>query len=201
MLKMVGGLVLAVFVLLSGTNNANAGMFGYGETQYSGIRDFKKWNDALQRHEVQNMAHSAYLQKWKQDIAKIATLPSKAEQVVAVNSYINNAIVYEDDAEVWGKSDYWATPAETFSKGRGDCDDYAIAKFESLKMLGFTENELRIVVLNDERKNILHAVLSVNINGANYILDNQARDVIADTQIAYYSPIYSIGERNWWKHS
>ncbi len=196
----VGGLLLAVFIVFSPVGAA-ANMFGYGETRYTDIRDFKKWRDVLQRHEIQVMANSVHLQQWNQRIEQLAKLPSRADQIVAVNKLMNDSITYDDDIRIWGKSDFWATPAETFSKGYGDCDDYAVAKYLTLKRLGFTDNEMRVVVLKDTRKNELHAVLSVSHNGSNYILDNQNKQVLADYQITHYQPIYSINQLSWWKHS
>lgn len=59
---------------------------------------------------------------------------TKEEKVFLVNSRINNAIEFREDPFVWGEKDYWATPEELFSKGSGDCEDVAVAKYLILKM-------------------------------------------------------------------
>ena len=41
--------------------------------------------------------------------------------------------------------DYWASPLETLDKGRGDCEDYAIAKYFSLLAAGVPVARLRLV--------------------------------------------------------
>ncbi|MCZ8076649.1 MAG: transglutaminase-like cysteine peptidase, partial [Paucibacter sp.] len=53
-----------------------------------------------------------------------------------VNNFVNKHLVFRDDSEVWGRIDYWATPLESLDKGRGDCEDYAIAKYFSLLNAG-----------------------------------------------------------------
>ena len=40
--------------------------------------------------------------------------------------------------------DYWETPVEALWKGAGDCEDYAIAKYFSLRHLGVSSDKLRI---------------------------------------------------------
>jgi predicted transglutaminase-like cysteine proteinase len=52
---------------------------------------------------------------------------------------------FDDDMSVWGQSDYWATPAELIGQGRGDCEDFSIAKYYSLIELGIPVSKLRLV--------------------------------------------------------
>ena len=40
--------------------------------------------------------------------------------------------------------DYWATPVESLRKGEADCEDYAIAKYFTLRQLGVADDKLRI---------------------------------------------------------
>ncbi|MBI3707639.1 MAG: transglutaminase-like cysteine peptidase, partial [Proteobacteria bacterium] len=94
---------------------------------------------------------------------------------------------------------YWATPLQFFAKD-GDCEDYAIAKFVSLKMLGFTNEQMRLVVLDDLNLQIPHAILVVYIGGRAFVLDNQIPKVVPAEVIHHYRPIYSINEDGWWLH-
>ena len=50
-----------------------------------------------------------------------------------VNDFFNRRRRLQDDAVTWGVPDYWATPLETLGKRRGDCEDYAIAKYYTLR--------------------------------------------------------------------
>ena len=36
----------------------------------------------------------------------------------------------------WGVPDRWSPPLETLATGRGDCEDYAIAKYVALTAAG-----------------------------------------------------------------
>ncbi len=199
--KLVKCALLAVSISFL-ASNANADMFGHGEAKYDDIHDFKKWKEVVKKAEMDEIVNGPITQKWHADIAKIGAMGLTREQkIAAVNDYMNKSIIYAEDIDVWGVTDYWTSPTEVLAKGYGDCEDYAIAKYYSLKQLGFNDEDMRIVVLKDTRKNELHAILVINENGTNYVLDNQNPNVMADSQIAYYQPIYSINEHNWWKHS
>ncbi len=68
---------------------------------------------------------------------------TEKEKVVAVNSFFNHMPRGLDET-VWGRKDYWATPAELFQKHRGDCEDVAIAKYFTLRKLGIADSHLRL---------------------------------------------------------
>lgn len=69
-------------------------------------------------------------------------LAPEQQQLEAVNRTINRLVRFAEDQVIWRRKDYWATPHETFNKGYGDCEDYAIAKYFSLRYLGFSEDKL-----------------------------------------------------------
>ena len=193
---------LIVIFTLTLSTHANADLFGRSEEKYTGLGDFKKWNDVVKKNELDMIVNNEVTVRWEQAVAKIKAMNlTKTQQIAMVNDFVNQSIIYADDQTVWGVPDYWTSPTEVFTKGYGDCEDYAIAKYYTLKMLGFGEDEMRLVILKDERKDELHAVLAVDNGQGSYILDNQAESVLPDSQISYYSPIYSINEHNWWKNS
>ncbi|QDF28246.1 transglutaminase-like cysteine peptidase [Halarcobacter anaerophilus] len=65
-----------------------------------------------------------------------------------------NKIKYQEDIIVWQKKDYWTTPLEFLSVGAGDSEDYAIAKYFSLRKLGIPRSKLKItsVILTNPEK-------------------------------------------------
>lgn len=69
---------------------------------------------------------------------------SELQKLRDVNDYFNRRLRFEDDLRNWGQGDYWATPIEAMLRGAGDCEDYAIAKYVSLKYLGVAVSKLRI---------------------------------------------------------
>ena len=76
----------------------------------------------------------------------------------------------------WGQKDYWATPLEFMAKF-GDCEDYAIAKFMSLRRLGWKTSKC-VVAVKDLNLKVGHAILVVYLDDKVYVLDNQIKQVI-----------------------
>ena len=71
-----------------------------------------------------------------------------------------NRIPYYDDIKIWGVRDYWATPLEFLAKGKGDCEDYVIAKYFSLKNLGVNSKKLYFSYVKSTNFKRAHMVLS-----------------------------------------
>jgi len=69
---------------------------------------------------------------------------SEQQKLKDINEYFNRRLRFVDDQTNWGQNDYWATPIESLLKGAGDCEDYSIAKYVSLKYLGVPVTKLRI---------------------------------------------------------
>ncbi|MDR3300603.1 MAG: transglutaminase-like cysteine peptidase [Candidatus Accumulibacter sp.] len=84
------------------------------------------------------------LDAWLAMVDSARALKEQAK-LTRVNDFINGRFAFEEDIVVWGQSDYWATPLEMIGKGRGDCEDFAIIKYVSLRMAGMTSSKLRLV--------------------------------------------------------
>lgn len=197
--------LLAATIAFSATTAAEAsdrspsGLFMTSEKRSAKMGAFTKWNNVIRRYyrERRSTRHLRSIRRWRQFIREARELPRGA-QIRAVNRFVNS-FRYRTDSVNYGRVDYWATPRQFFARG-GDCEDFAIVKYLTLKALGWSQSRLRLVVLMDRRKRQAHAVLAVYHGGRRHILDNQFRRVMRDTQIAHYRPIYSINERNWWFH-
>lgn len=140
----------------------------------------------------------AKLKKWRNLIDDVRGLP-QLEQIAKLNRSLNQLVRYVDDAKVFGARDYWATPVE-FLRQNGDCEDYAILKFVSLLELGFSNEQLRITIVRDRRRRLMHAVLAVQIGDKTYILDNLFNDVVEQQYVLKYVPIFSVNLDNQWAH-
>jgi hypothetical protein len=68
-------------------------------------------------------------------VESIKTLDYR-EIIEKVNTWFNVNIEYGRDIFIYGKKEYWASLDETLEHGAGDCDDIAIAKYQTLKALG-----------------------------------------------------------------
>lgn len=207
MIKKAIFFVICISFLCSGSFAAE-GLFGSHETRYETFNLFPKWVGVLNRHKKDlvdakipcesAMQTSCLFLQWN---AFLNTLRGKSEmqQLDAINRYVNKH-KYVTDLVNWGIADYWETPREFMLKD-GDCEDFAITKFMSLQYLGISNEDMRIVVLQDLNLQVAHAVLAVYVNGKPYILDNQAEQVVPASKIKHYMPIYSINQTNWWRHS
>jgi predicted transglutaminase-like cysteine proteinase len=171
----------------------------------SDITAFTKWTALMPRYETQNSASGDQCigkgclnQKWE---ALLTELEGKSPQtqIDRVNAFFNR-MTYVTDQKNYGAADYWQTPYELMERG-GDCEDYAIAKYISLKRLGFSESDMRILIVRDGKLGgTIHAVLEVKLDGDAQLLDNQARDVKLVAQVMHYSPVYAINESRWWAY-
>ncbi|MBL4748929.1 MAG: transglutaminase-like cysteine peptidase [Magnetovibrio sp.] len=169
---------------------------------------FTKWNGALARYSKEraqsksgacgsDKLNKCNFGKW---MTFLQGLKDKdlVSQIRAVNNYMNRA-PYITDPVNWGKKDFWATPGEFMTKF-GDCEDYAIAKYISLRLLGYKDMDLRVVAVKDLNLKIGHAILVVYYKGTPYVLDNQIKQVVPASKIRHYLPIFSINSKAWWKH-
>lgn len=134
---------------------------------------------------------------WQKIIAQTQSL-SPQEQMRQVNSFFNRW-PYRLDIDVYGVSDYWAAPGE-FMRLSGDCEDYCITKYYALRQLGFPVEKMRIVVLRDTIRSLVHAVLAVESDGETLILDNLSDLVLPHTRYEHYVPQYSVNEQFRWAH-
>ncbi|MET0274911.1 MAG: transglutaminase-like cysteine peptidase [Phenylobacterium sp.] len=99
------------------------------------------------------------------------------------NSSINRAIVSKADAETYGVSDLWATPL-AFGRTLGDCEDYVLEKRRALLAIGLRPEALSIAVVITTRGQT-HAVLLVNTDKGEYVLDNLSGWVLPWTETSY----------------
>ena len=131
------------------------------------------------------------LKRWTPFLSSIKTL-DKMSQLKQVNDFMNNVPYLQDLI--------WETPLEFLHK-RGMCRDYAVAKYWSLRFLGWPVDELRIVVLKDLNLRVDHAILVVYIDGQALVLDNQIKNQVVNARsIVHYRPTYSINEQYLWIH-
>lgn len=116
-----------------------------------------------------------------------------------VNRWVNARVTFVDD-HARGSADHWAGAAETLRRGRGDCEDYALAKMQMLTALGFDSRRLYLVVLHDLVRRADHAVLVAEVGSRYLVLDNMTDAVLDSNQIADYRPVFSYSSTGSWVH-
>jgi predicted transglutaminase-like cysteine proteinase len=175
-------------------------LFGTVEIR-SPLSTLPAWISVMER----NKAHPIFIAgsklhaslTWDALQAKVKGMP-KLDQLRLVNSFWNRW-PYHEDSELYKKSDYWATPFE-FRKNSGDCEDYSITKYYTLRGLGFPAESMRIVVVMETIRNIAHAVLAVYLDDDVYILDNLSANVLSHSRLRNYVPRYWVNEDFRWVH-
>jgi predicted transglutaminase-like cysteine proteinase len=113
-------------------------------------------------------------------------------QLEEANLGVNAAIHYVSDLAQFGESDRWSAPLASFATTKGDCEDYAIAKYVALREAGFTEDDLRLVLGRDRTVRQDHAVLAARLDGRWLILDNTWSELREDSADLNFTPLFAI---------
>ena len=121
-------------------------------------------------------------------------------QVGEVNRWVNARISFASDESTQGKGDDWAGASRSLLAHRGDCEDYAIAKLQILRAMGFSEDDLYLVIAHDLVRRADHAILAVRVRGELKILDNQTDDLLDGQAAQDYRPIVSYSGHHAWVH-
>jgi predicted transglutaminase-like cysteine proteinase len=142
------------------------------------------------------------LGEWRQMIEASRFL-ADSEKIEAVNRFFNRSLLFANDSAVWGSPDHWATPMEFMERGRGDCEDFAIAKFVSLRMLGLGAERLRLVYVHADvggGKPIAHMVVAFYERPGTepVLLDNMIDSVRPVSLRTDLSVVYSFNTRGLW---
>ena len=138
-----------------------------------------------------------------QTVLQQAAALDEEGQLAAVNTFYNRRIVFRDDAEVWGQADYWASPLETLDQGRGDCEDFAIAKYFTLLALGLPQAKLRMVYVRAQLggDSQAHMVLAyyAQPDAEPLILDNLIGSVRPASRRPDLTPVFSFNGEGLWQ--
>ncbi len=113
--------------------------------------------------------------------ARDVVLTSKAwRDLVQVNAWVNNAIKPMTDLDHWGVVEKWSYPDD----GYGDCEDYVLLKRRMLLQAGWPREALLLTVVRD-KKDEGHAVLTVKTDKGDFVLDNQAENIVLWSDTGY----------------
>ncbi|MDE1567395.1 transglutaminase-like cysteine peptidase [Aquabacter sediminis] len=116
---------------------------------------------------------------------------SELEQV---NRKLNSEIEPMTDLDHYGETERWAYPTD----GKGDCEDYVLAKRKLLLAKGWPASVLLITVVRDKEGDG-HAVLTVVTDRGDLVLDNQEAEILPWQDTGYrYVKRQSQGDPNLW---
>lgn len=124
------------------------------------------------------------------------TILSEKQIVEKVNEYFNK-MLSGNDIDIWGEKDYWTTPNEFVVKGIGDCEDFAIAKYITLRELGIPSNRLMLIIVSVDGMKEHHAVLGYkNLSNEIMILDNLSWKILSLSDRKDLKIILGINEKS-----
>lgn len=135
---------------------------------------------------------------WRRLLADIQQQRELA-QLQQVNTLFNQ-LLFLDDIDIWGQLDYWATPLEFLGVGAGDCEEFSIAKYFSLRELGVADEKLRLIYVKALSLNQFHMVLAYypSPSAVPLVLDNLTPNILRATERRDLQPIYSFNGSKLW---
>lgn len=147
-----------------------------------------KWGNAAVRR----------LQAMRSVVMENQTL-SERDKLTLVNNFFNQ-VPYYTDLEHWGVEDYWATPFEKLTTFGGDCEDYSIAKYFTLRELGVDDGKMRITYVKALNWDEAHMVLTYAPDPRTIplVLDNLIPEIKPATERKDLVPVYSFNVQGLW---
>jgi predicted transglutaminase-like cysteine proteinase len=142
---------------------------------------------------------------WRNVLTQSAGLAEEA-RLRRVNDFFNRRVRFDEDSTIWGQSDYWATPLETLGRAQGDCEDFAIAKYVTLKLVGVPSDKLRLTYvkarIGGPQSTIVqaHMVLSYypTPDAEPLVLDNLVSDIRPASRRPDLTTIFGFNADGMW---
>lgn len=127
-------------------------------------------------------------------------------QLSRVNEFFHRNVRYQVDQQLYGQEDYWASLLQTLGHGRGDCEDWAIAKYVSLRYLGVPDQSLRLIYvrarIGGPRSPVSQAHMVLGYypapNAEPIILDSLIGNVLPASERSDLSPVFSFNADGLW---
>jgi predicted transglutaminase-like cysteine proteinase len=143
--------------------------------------------------------------EWHRTIEAMKSMP-ESDKLVSANNFFNKHMRWVQDPEAWGQKDYWATPLESMGNRKGDCEDFAIAKYAMLLLAGVNVDKLRITYVKAQMGGAYSNVHAAHMVLAYYpspaavplILDNLITDIYPATKRTDLTPVYGFNSRGLW---
>ena len=116
-----------------------------------------------------------------------------------VNAFFNE-LEFINDSDLWGKTDYWATPLQTLTSNGGDCEDFSIAKYFTLIEMGIPAERMRLTYVRALELDQAHMVLTyyARPDAEPMVLDNLVTDIKPSSQRTDLLPVYSFNDDGLW---
>jgi predicted transglutaminase-like cysteine proteinase len=138
-------------------------------------------------------------------LTRAASQP-EAIKLKQVNDFFNRRTHFGEDSDIWGSQDYWATPLETLGRAQGDCEDFVIAKYVTLKLLGIPSEKLRLTYVKARIGGPQSTVVQAHMVLSYYpapgdeplVLDNLISDIRPASRRADLITIFGFNAEGLW---
>ena len=162
-------------------------------TKWSGVvADIRAESDILTRCREATQSCPEAAQKFLAVIADGRAHEGRA-RIGVINRAINLAIRPTSDLAQWGVLDRWSAPLATLTTGRGDCEDYAIAKYVALTEAGISADDVKLIIVRDLAAGEDHAVVAARLDRKWIVLDNRRLTLLEDVEMAHVVPLFVLG--------
>jgi predicted transglutaminase-like cysteine proteinase len=208
----ISGLVssaLLALTLICGAGQAFAAQpfVSYEEVAFRPGIAFPKWQAIQQRLDAEAQIVEHCLAGTECQSPAAADIADHLRELVALRSLdqaeavqrLVNARPYVEDRRQFGVGDLWQTPLDFWANG-GDCEDYAIAKYLALRVLGFSDAQLRLTILTRRSDHEVHAVLLVAVGADWYAADNLRRGLRRLDGYEGWKPEFSVSDAGFWRY-
>ncbi len=212
-LVIVCAIVICAFTNAESVDKDLHALFDDGVEPLSAAADLPSWSETLQRIDEQKeelnqcVIDDSMCQgrlKSVHHLLSRGNYLSRTQRIRLVNRYVNRFSRYRDDRrrEVQvGETKVhvgqeWSTLTEFLRRG-GDCEDYATAKYQLLRLFGIPAEELRVIVIYDRREREHHAIVGVaNVDGRALLLDTDNQTF--RRRPVMYEFVYALNEDHVW---
>ncbi|MCK7460344.1 transglutaminase-like cysteine peptidase [Idiomarina aminovorans] len=175
--------------------------------------DKKSFSQAISTYQPNNSDRIA--QQWFRLLAELTddlNADNKTKEVRVIkkmNRFIHNNVSYKTDSVLYDTPDYWASVAQTLGQGFGDCEDFAIAQYSTLRSLGIPDEKLRLIYVKAQignayrSKTQAHMVLGYysSPDAEPLIIDSLIEKVLPASKRNDLTPVFSFNSAGLWAGS
>lgn len=148
---------------------------------------------------------SPYASQWQQTIGQLKGL-EESQWLKPVNDFVHQSLSYRTDMNLYGQNDYWASPMETLGQGLGDCEDWAIMAYTTLRHLGVEDSRLRLIYVKAKIGGASSSVSQAHMVVGYYetlssdpmILDSLVKEVMPASSRTDLIPVFSFNGAGIW---
>jgi predicted transglutaminase-like cysteine proteinase len=198
--RLLMGMLLGALMALAGVNTAGASERpgnAFDASAVAAVRDplVERWNALREQMRLDDLIVSSCAE----DEAEICAAARKLIDVVdeaqqyqgrAMIGHVNRSI----NLMIKPSEGNWTSPLDILQSGKGDCKDYAIAKYAALLKAGIPSSHIRLIIVYNSARRENHMVVGVHDDGQWLLLDNLTMQLVRDTDRTGYVPMFVLDE-------